>query len=279
MSLLDLCLKLAQTLKLAAVEYTGNYTEKVSYAATGDATYEVDVPLEAAVEEYFSSLNTPCRVLTEDRGAVDYGKPEYVFMVDPLDGSRNARRQLPFHCCSIAAYELNAVELSQASCAVVERFDADEEFTAVRGGGARLNGEQVNPSGKETLDDAVLALGSHFAGAYQMHSKAVNAISHFTDRVERSVWVKCYGATALELAYLAAGRIDLLLDLRAPDFTAAPKTYDVAAGILLCSEAGACLEYGGSYFPENLPLDPELRVQLLGAGNRKLFNILQNTLR
>ena len=94
------------------------------------------------------------------------------------------------------------------------------------------------------------------------------------------VWVKCFGSTALELAYLASGRIDLMVDLRASaGLQATPKTYDIAAGLLLCREAGACLEYGSKTIPEKIPVDPTVPVQLLGAANERLFKILTNTIR
>ena len=279
---LDAALELARKLKSVAVKNVGSFNEDVvRYAATGDATYEVDVPMEAAIEEHFRGLGIPCRVMTEDRGTVDYGgKPEYMYLIDPLDGSRNLRRNLPFHCCSIAVYGADATELSQSECAVIERFDADEEYVAVRGGGASLNGKPIKPSAKTTLDDAVIALGAHFAGAVPLFAERMRRLGSLTSRDERGVYVKCYGATALELAFLAAGRVDMILDVRASSgFKATPKTYDIAAGVLLCREAGAVLEYGGRVIPEELPVDPKIGVQLLGAGNTRLFKTLSNTLR
>jgi myo-inositol-1(or 4)-monophosphatase len=279
---LDNALELARKLKAVARENIGFFEDGVAhYAATGDATYEVDVPVEAAVKEYYSGLGVPSRVMTEDAGAVDYGEnPQHIYLIDPLDGSRNARRNLPFHCCSIAVYDVNATELSHVLCGVVERFDADEEFVAVKGGGATLNGEPIKPSSKSTLDDAVLSLGAHFAGAVPLFAESMGRLNELVERDERSVWIKCYGATALELAYLACGRIDLIYDIRAStSFKATPKTYDIAAGILLAREADAVVEYGGDMLPQELPVDPNVSVQVVGAGNPQLFKELGNTLR
>lgn len=274
-------IKLAGRLKRRAAEYDGVCRGETRVAATGDATYEVDVPMERVVRDFFLDLKLPCRVMTEDTGITDYGgEPEYVFMIDPLDGSRNARRGLPFYCASIAVYDCNARELSQAICAVVERFDAKEEFVAMRRRGATLNGRRIRPSKKTTLKDAVLALGSHFAPAFPHYAKPMEKLGNLVQSQERNVWIKCYGSTALELAYLACGRIDLIFDDRAATaFKATPKTYDIAAGVLLCLESGAILEYGSSEIPQKLPLDPRLPVQLIGAGNRKLFKLLSNTVR
>jgi len=278
---LGIALRLARKLRMTAGEYTGVYDENVGWGKTGDVTYEVDVPLEEAVAEYFSDLSTPCRVITEDAGVVDYGlEPKYVFMIDPLDGSRNARRGLPLHCSSIAVYEAGATELSEAVSSVIERHDLREEYVAVRGGGATLNDRKIKPSGKTVLNDAVLALGCHFAPAVGMYAKLSSRLGREVKSHERNITVKSYGSTALELALLASGKVDMLLDIRASTrYRAAPKTYDIAAGLLLCSEAGAIVEYGGHTLPERLPLDPTVRVQVAGAGNMRLFNILRNSLR
>jgi myo-inositol-1(or 4)-monophosphatase len=278
---LQVALRLARRLKRTANAFSGAYSEDVRFGLTGDATYEVDEPVEEAVGDFFSGLKIPCRVITEDAGAKDFGEePEYVFLIDPLDGSRNARRGLPFHCCSLAVYDAGAKELSDARCAVIERFDADEEFVAVRGKGATLNGKRMRPSAKTTLDDAVLDLGCHFAKSYGAYSEIARRLGAMVDRDERNILLKSYGSTALELAYLAAGRIDLLCEIRASTaFKAAPKTYDIAAGVLLCAEAGAPIQYGSQTLPEQLPIDPTIRVQVVGAGNSVLFNTLKDSLR
>ncbi|MBD3389136.1 MAG: hypothetical protein GF416_08585 [Candidatus Altiarchaeales archaeon] len=279
---LDVALELARGLKVIARENSGKFIDgEDNYGVTGDATFEVDVPIEDEVERFFKESDLPCRVMTEDRGIIDYGEdPEFIFLIDPLDGSRNARRNLPFYCCSIAVYDIGASELSDALCAVVERFDADEEFTAVRGKGAKLNGELISPSSKKNLKDAVAEVGAHFASSLPIYSDVMSNLGGLAERQERDVWVKCYGSTALELAYLACGRVDLMCELRAASgFDATPKTYDIAAGLLLCSESGAVIEYGKDKIPEKLPLDPSLNTQFLGAGNRELFKVLANSLR
>ena len=274
-------MKLARRLKRTVRRHVGVYVDEARDGATGDTTYEVDEPMEAAVTEYFTDIDIPCRVMTEDAGVRDFGEdPEYIFLIDPLDGSRNARRGLPLYCCSIAAYEAGAGELSEAVCGVIERFDAPGEYVAVRGRGASLNGKPISPSPKTTTEDAIIALGCHFVGAVPKFSDAALKLSELSARDDRSVMVKCYGSTALELAFLASGKIDMIYDLRAAvGFRAGLKTYDVAAGILICRESGAVVEYGRGSIPEELPVSPYIPVQILGAGNRVLFKRLTNTLR
>jgi len=269
--------KLGERLKKTALKSVGRYSEDVRYGATGDATYEVDEPVEREVEEFFQDLRIPCRVMTEDTGVRDFGKkPEYVFLIDPLDGSRNARRGLPMHCASIAVYGIRAKELSDAKYAVIERFDADEEYVAIKGEGATLNGKKISPSKKAVLDDAIIAMGCHFASTIPLFSDVGRRLGALTSRDERNIMVKCYGSTALELAFLACGKVDFIYDLRAgTGFSLALKTYDVAAGILLCREAGAIVEYGCRKIPEKLPVDPKVKVQIAGAGNKRFYDLLK----
>jgi myo-inositol-1(or 4)-monophosphatase len=278
---LTAALRLSRRLKSTAAKYDGLCRDEVSYGATGDATYEVDEPVEAAVVDFFTDLKLPCRVMTEDKGVIDYGKdPEYIFLIDPLDGSRNARRGLPLYCSSVAVYDFSANELSQAKYAVVERFDAKEEFVAVEGEGATLNGRRIKASHKTSMDDAIISMGCHFASSLPSFAQAGRKLGALASRAEREMMVKCYGSTALELAYLACGKTDMLYDIRAETgFSLSPKTYDIAAGVLLCRQAGAVVEYGGERIPQRLRIDPSIRVQIWAAGNASLFNTLVSTLR
>jgi myo-inositol-1(or 4)-monophosphatase len=277
----EVALRLAKKLKKTISKFSGVYSEEVRYGATGDTTYEVDEPVEAAVADFFTDLKIPCRVMTEDTGVRDYGMdPEYIFLIDPLDGSRNARRGLPLYCSSIAVFDIAATELSEAKCAVVERFDALEEFVAVKGKGSTLNGKRIRASKKTNLNDAIISLGCHFASTIPTFANVGRKLGSLASRDEREIMVKCYGSTALELSYLACGKTDMLLDIRASTkFKLSPKTYDIAAGILLCREAGAIVEYGCKKMPEKVQIDPSLRVQIMAAGNHRLFNTLANTLR
>jgi myo-inositol-1(or 4)-monophosphatase len=275
-------LALCRILKRTAAKNAGRYSEDLPrWGETGDATYEVDVPVEAAVAEYFEDLDLPCTVMTEDAGIRVFGKdPRLTFLIDPLDGSRNARRGLPFYCASVAVYGPEATEVSEASCAAIVRFDEREEFLARRGGGATRNGMRIRPSEKAAFDDATIALGCHFTKSIPLYSEAARRLGSLTREDARGITIRCYGSTALEMAYLASGKLDMLYDMRAATgFKASPKTYDVAAGILLCAEAGAPLTYGSRKMPERLPIDPHVPVQVLGAGNAALFKALGNTLR
>src|SRR4029078_3007249 len=82
-------------------------------------------------------------VVSEERGTVDFGGDGTVVVVDPIDGSLNAKRGLPHHCVSIAVAE--GQTMADVVFGFVQDFGPDEEWVATRGGGARLNGVALDP--------------------------------------------------------------------------------------------------------------------------------------
>jgi myo-inositol-1(or 4)-monophosphatase len=272
---LRISLELARVIRETLEPHVGVYEDREHpRGSTGDTTYEVDVPVENAVQEFFRDSGLQVKVYTEDRGEVLFGsEPEAVYMIDPLDGSRNARRGLPLYSCSIAVFPPSAGYIDEAVVGVVSRLDAREEYTVIAGMGAEKDGEPIKPSGKKDFRDAVMTVGSHLSAGYGVHADFMQRLAEDVGYSVSDVWVKVLGSTALELAYLASGCVDMHLDLRAgAGLEATPKTYDVAAGLLLCSESGAEVLYGSDSLPQRLLIDPTLRVQFLGAGNKTLLN-------
>ncbi|MBU0763122.1 MAG: hypothetical protein KKD39_08870 [Candidatus Altiarchaeota archaeon] len=271
---IDLAKKIKKTVKA----YAGHYEDILFPAGhTGDTTYEIDVPVEEAVKDFFVDKGIEAVVMTEDMGAYTVGEnPQAIYLIDPLDGSRNARRGIPFYCTSIAVYPPDAKLLSDCMVGVVSRLDCREDYTALSSGPARCNGKKIKPSGKSELYDAVLSLGSHFTNSYPVHSTFIGELSKKNPGVN-DVMLKCLGASALELSYLACGKIDALVDLRSV-YGVEPclKTYDVAAGAHICRQTGVNMIYGTSKLGENVGLDPRNRVSVVAAGSDKLFMDLSN---
>lgn len=279
---LERCIELADLVEKAVKPFIGSYEDRIfQNGATGDATYEIDVPAERAVAEFFSSQKDPARVMTEDAGIMEFGSgPMPTYLIDPLDGSRNARRGLPLSCISIAVYPEDASELSQAGVSLIRRLDADETYHAISGEGAYLNGKRIHPSEKKSLTDAIICLGSHFSRGWSAHSGLVEGLLRMSSSDTQDAMIKCYGSTALELAYLASGRVDAVIDLRAgKDAALTPKTYDIAAGAQIAVEAGARLSYGNQKIPQKLPIDPHIPVKLIGCSTKTLFSLINKCIR
>jgi len=144
------------------------------------------------------------------------------WIIDPIDGTLNFCRSIPYFCVSIAA-ECDGTIL----CGVILNPVTDELFTASRGGGAFLNGQRIHVSPTKGLRNTVMAIGFPF----NTEGDPGHCLSYFAELGSRGVQLLRMGSTALNLAYVAAGRFDGF-------FETSSFPWDVAAGVLLVREAG-----------------------------------------
>jgi myo-inositol-1(or 4)-monophosphatase len=186
-----------------------------------DFVSEVDQAAEDAILSTLRDAYPDHGVLAEESGARD-AKAEYVWIVDPLDGTTNFLHGVPQYCVSIAL-----THRGQLQQAVVFDVNRSELFTATRGAGAFLNDRRIRVSRTDKLDNALIATGFPF--------KEVDHIDEYL-RMLRHMMVGCAGvrrpgAAALDLAWVAAGRTDVFWELGL-------SPWDMAAGALLVREAG-----------------------------------------
>jgi myo-inositol-1(or 4)-monophosphatase len=187
-----------------------------------DLVTEVDV----AVEEMFRALiagRFPTHdILAEEMGgsrSVPEG-PCWVF--DPIDGTTNFAHGLPIFCSSLAL-EIGGV----AQVGAVYDPTRKELFTAVRGHGAFLNGEPLRVSTAAVLVDAMLVTGF----PYDVHQRVQEVVGLFAEFLGRARAVRRLGSAAIDLCYVAAGRMDGFWEMDL-------KPWDVAGGALIVTEAG-----------------------------------------
>jgi len=201
----------------------------------GDRSLAIDRRCEDAVFaelELLAGEGASFVAVSEERGEVSFGEggPARV-VIDPIDGSLNARRTVPSHSLSIAVASgdsMAAVELGY-----VFDFGAGEEFFARRGEGASLNGERVSVGeDREKLE----LLGIEAAEP----ERALPALEAMAGRVYR---LRVVGSIAISAAYVAAGRFDAMVSLRPC------RSVDAAAVQLLVREAGGAVAFG------DLPLE------------------------
>jgi myo-inositol-1(or 4)-monophosphatase len=163
-------------------------------------------------------------VLGEEQGADwEAARPAHVWIFDPLDGTTNYAHGLPIFCASLALEVHGRVEVG-----AVYDPARRELFTAERGGGAFLNGARLSVSRVATLIDAVLVTGF----AYTIHESAREAVDLFGAFLGRAQAVRRLGSAALDLCYVAAGRMDGFWEAHL-------RPWDMAAGVLIAREAGA----------------------------------------
>jgi len=195
-------------------------TLEVASKHLNDFVTKVDQEAEAIIIAEIRKSYPDHGVLGEESGASGGG--EYRWIIDPLDGTTNFLHGFPQFCVSIAVEHRGRLEQGVV-------FDPlrQELFTASRGAGARLDDRRIRVSRQGSLDGSLLGTGFPFRGAYDLDTylETMRAL------VPRSAGVRRAGAAALDLAYVAAGRLDGFWE-----FGLEP--WDMAAGVLMIREAG-----------------------------------------
>ena len=203
-------------------------TLKVSTKRRNDFVTEVDQAAERAVIEVLLKAYPDHAILAEESGA--QGRSDYVWIIDPLDGTTNYIHGFPQYCVSIGLRHKGI--LAQA---VVYDPWRDELFTATRGHGAYLNDRRMRVSQRAQLDDALIGTGFPF----REFAHIEEYLPVLRKVMGRTAGVRRAGAAALDLAYVAAGRLDGFWEMGL-------SPWDMAAGSLLILEAGGLVsDFGG----------------------------------
>jgi len=182
---------------------------------------EVDRICEELIVETVLSAFPGCDILAEEKTYESLHSP-VKWIIDPLDGTTNYAHGFPWFCVSIALEIEGDLKLG-----VVFHPMMDELFTAIKGEGARLNGKDLRVSGNHPLRSCLLATGF----PYDRTRENENNFENFVQFQLSARGVRRAGSAALDLAYVAAGRLDGYWESKL-------NPWDVAAGILLVKEAG-----------------------------------------
>src|SRR5713101_8368534 len=182
---------------------------------------EMDRQAEALIVECIGRRFPDHAILAEEGGGKS-GPATHRWIVDPLDGTTNYAHGMPFFAVSIALEVDGLVQIG-----VVFDPNRDECFTAMRGGGASLNGDRLRVSETPTLDESLLSTGY----PYEIRKIQDNNLAEHAAFMVRCRSVREMGSAAINLALLAAGRLDAVWELKLGP-------WDVAAGCLMVEEAG-----------------------------------------
>jgi myo-inositol-1(or 4)-monophosphatase len=230
----------------------------------GDRTLVIDRRCEDAVFaelEALAAQGASFVAVSEERGEVRFGDGGAAHVViDPIDGSLNARRTLPAHSLSIAV--ASGASMADVEFGYVFDFGAGEEFAAQRGEGARLDGEpiEVGPDG-----DKLELLGVESAEP----ERALPSLEALADRVYR---LRVVGSIAITAAYVAAGRFDAMLSLRSC------RSVDAAAAQLIVREAGGRVAFG-DLAPGDALLDLDARYPIAAAAGEQGLELARSAQR
>lgn len=227
-------------------------TEYEGVGKGGDRTLVIDRRCEDVVFAELERLHregAPDFVaISEERGEVAFGdsgaSPRVV--IDPIDGSLNARRLIPAHSLSVAV--ASGPSMADVELGFVHDFGADEEFTAVRGGGALVAGK---PLVVERPYDGLEVVA--------LESANPETITPVVAALAGRVWrIRAPGSIAISLVYVATARFDGMLTARAT------RSVDAAAGQLIAREAGALVSFGELPL-RDASLDLDSRYELAAA--------------
>lgn len=194
---------------------------KITEKNPNDYVTDVDNKAEQEIISIIHKAYPNHGILGEESGAS--GDDDYQWIIDPLDGTRNFIHGFPHFAVSIGITQKNKLEH-----AVIYDPVRQELFTATRGKGAQLNEHRIRVSTRKNLEDCLLGTGfpyRHSAAHRAAYLNTLQAIIPLAGDVRRA------GSAALDLAYVACGRLDGFWEMGL-------KTWDIAAGILLIKEAG-----------------------------------------
>jgi myo-inositol-1(or 4)-monophosphatase len=197
-------------------------TFQIDKKGTIDLVTEVDVAVEKMFRAMIAERFPDHQILAEEFGGAASAPAGPCWVFDPIDGTTNFAHGLPIFCSSLAL-EIDGV----AEVAAVYDPTRKELFTAERGGGAFLNGAPLQVSSAQRLVDAMLVTGF----PYDVHSRVDEIVGLFARFVGQVRAVRRLGSAAIDLCYVAAGRLDGFWE---SDL----KPWDIAGGALIVAEAG-----------------------------------------
>ncbi|MEP0203294.1 MAG: inositol monophosphatase family protein [Halioglobus sp.] len=197
---------------------------EVKSKSLNDFVSEVDLTAEQEIKYQLQKAYPDHAVLGEESGLTGAEDADYCWIIDPLDGTTNFVRGIPHYAVSIACLHKGKLEH-----AIIVDPVRREEFTASRGRGAQLNGRRIRVSKRPSLDGALLGTGipfkDHCDDKLAPYSKSIEILAGQCAGIRRA------GAASLDLAYVAAGRLDAFWEIGLAK-------WDIAAGALLIREAG-----------------------------------------
>ena len=246
----DLAYEIIREVSIAIRPYAGTpeADEKVKMGADGTPTSYIDIIAEDKVINILKNAPVLSYIISEEVGELKLGKgtkrsinlseelkrddlteeetPKFIFLVDPIDGTSNAIKEIPAYGISIAVANVpegRLATLNDVELGFISNFGNGNFFEAEKGKGCWLNNERVHPS--DVINISQMTLGGFTKSGTSSASKLV-------DNARR---MRVLGSVVLELSYVASGRYDAFLDLRGS------RIIDVAASKLIVEEAGGII--------------------------------------
>jgi len=218
----------------------------------GDDTTAVDAAAEAVIVERLAATGSDFLLVSEELGEKTFGRggPTRI-VLDPIDGSLNAKRGIPHFCVSVAVAQGDT--MADVEFGYLYDFGTGEEWTAALGGGAFLNGKPLGPELPKARIET-LAFEATLTSYVAEHAAAMVGVAHR---------LRIMGSLALSLCHLAAGRLDGVCSLKPA------RSVDIAAAQLLVRERGFAIDLPESGFVD-APLDLAARSRVVAAADGEI---------
>lgn len=223
----DLLLQIEQVAKTAGAfirhEREAFHYSKVEVKGLNDLVSYVDKQSESLIVDGLRPLVSGAGFIVEEN--TETTRADYNWIVDPLDGTTNFVHGIPCYAVSIALEHQGEI-----IAGVVYEVSRDECFSAIKNGGARLNGKKIVVSERATLSESLIATGFPIYN----FSRIKNYLEALETLMRQTHGVRRIGAAAADLCYLACGRVDAFFEYNL-------NAWDVAAGALIVQEAGGII--------------------------------------
>ena len=250
--------RLRQEIPPLAEKFRGS--SPLGKGASGDMTYPLDKKAEDIIFEELEKLNKPLTIVSEEYGFKDIKGGGIKFLIDPIDGSKNALSGLPFFSTSMAIVEGDTIE--HTSTGYVINLINGDEFWAVKEGGSFFNGKPIR-----TQQDDIFHVIAYEAQTPKIDIPKILPLLSLFRRT------RCLGSTALDMALLAQGAVSIFI-------TPAPsRSFDFASGYLLIKEAGGIVTDLNGKKLDKTPVGIQKASPLLASANKHLHKKALNILK
>jgi myo-inositol-1(or 4)-monophosphatase len=267
MDWLEILQECSQKMRRAALRYYGSPKAAVGFGvgAGGDISKRIDLAAEKALIDCLGKHEISYTLVSEEAGTkkIGFGPPKYYVTTDPVDGTTNAIRGLPFSATVIAVSR--EPWLRNIETAIVSDIIHGITYTAQKNKGAFRNGKRIKTSEISEIEDAVIGVDLNTFKIEEMLAKLKSLF-------KKGKHFRHFGANALDICYVADGSTDAFIDVRGK-----LRVTDVAASYLILREAGGIM-----VSPEgdelNVPLAPTQRVAFIAAANNRIYESIKEAL-
>ena len=260
---LEFAINIAKEAGRIQMSYFGNISSLEKKSTNIDLLTKADLESENYIIKQIRTAYPEHSILSEEAGDISTDS-EYLWIIDPLDGTTNFTHNLPIFAVSIGLVQKGI----RTICGVVYNPAADKCFYAEHNKGAFLNNKPINCTSSKTLSDSLLATGFPY-----LHDKRYDlSFDLFKDFYDRTRGIRRLGAAALDLCFVAMGRFDGFYEYEL-------KSWDICAGALIAKEAGAkvtdwdnsALPYDGSRILATNGLIHKDMVKILTKDKYKIY--------